>query len=157
MKRNRTGLWKLAVPVGIGALAFFAIKGAQAKKTLGRQYVDPESGESKPLRPPPQPTGAQPPSPLATDIRGYLDGLSDDDLDALRKALPPSWWDHVHAAVTESSDEDVREAFGPMVEDYGLMSEEDRGNLRDGVLSAVGLIQGYRLNDLLERAGVIPS
>ena len=81
-----------------------------------RKYADPETGESKTLRPGPQPEGMGPPGPLATKIRNFMSGLTDDQLDALRMALPPPWWDHIHAAVMESDDESTAWVLGYMAQ-----------------------------------------
>lgn len=159
MKRNRTEWWKITLPVGIGAAVYLAYRSrARAAVTTHEHvYTDPETGETRPLRPVPQPSGMPPPGPLASEVREFIEDLTDEQLEDLRQALPSRWWDDIHDAVMEPTDEGVVTVFEPMVDDFSEMTEEEQGTMQTDVISAIGIINGYQLNDLLKRAGVIPS
>ncbi len=157
MKRNRLEWWKIALPVGIGTVVYFAYRSRAraAVTTHERVYTDPDTGETKPLRP--TPGVALPEGSLAFDIVDFMSGLTDDQLDALRMALPPPWWDHIAVAIQEPTDDGVAAAFSPMVDDFSDMTGEEQSQMQTDVINAIGIINGYQLNELLKRAGVIPS
>lgn len=141
--------WHILGAASAGAGIFYlGLKQARAA-TVPTRPID------GPLRPPPPDPDAPPPGPAARRIQGFLDERDDDELLALRSALPEHWFGFVSAAVQMPTDAGVVFIFGPARIDYQIMTEEERDALQQRVVAAIGPLDALELQGILEDVGVI--
>lgn len=141
--------WHIMAATGAGAGIFYlGMRQARAAAVPTR----PIDG---PLRPSPPAPDAPPPGPSARRIQVFLDELDDDELLALRSALPEHWFGFVSASVQMPTDAGVVFVFGPARIDYQIMPEEERDALLQRVVAAIGPLDALELQGILEDVGVI--
>lgn len=108
-----------------------------------------------PLRPPPPDPEAPPPGPAAREILAFIDGLTNNELELLRSALPEHWWSYIVTATQMPTDADVQFVFSPATIDYAILTPEAKDQLKDNIVTAVGIFQALELQDILKKVGVM--
>jgi hypothetical protein len=149
--------WHAVAAIGTGVLAAGAVA-LFARRAWARAEVLPiYPPDEPPLRPPPAdvpipkapavPDG--PPGPLASRLERLLAAQSDAELAQARAVMPDSWWGYILAATRAPSDDIFKLVLNPTIVDLYLMTEEERSELEDGIVDAIGLWDAAKLRDIL--------
>ncbi len=130
---------------GAGIATYFALRPARA---MGPRPTGP-------LRPPAPDPELPPPGPLASKLGAFIEGLSDVEVSNLRHVMPSHWWDIFSGASLAAEDEHVYIMFNPMRIDYMTMTPDQQQALQDGLIEAIGYLNAYELQGLLEETQVL--
>lgn len=155
-KSNRTWRW-IVTGVGavaaIGTLGFVTYRVARAAGRPDTPRYPPVPGEAPagPLRPDAPEID---PGPLAERLGDLMADLSDDELQAARNSMPPHWWAHIKIATATPDDETFTLALQPIGVELGMWSPSQSAQLRNDLISSVGVIAAMKLQQILSDAGI---
>jgi hypothetical protein len=155
--------WPIVAAVGTGVIVGVSTA-LVARRVLARAAIIPTYAPGEPpLRPPPPdepipgapsvPDG--PPGPLATELSALIDAQSDAELAHTRAILPAGWWSYVLAATRAPTDDAFRLVLNPTIVDVEMMSDEEKDELEDNLVEALGLMDALRLRSIMSRAGAV--
>lgn len=126
---------------------------------VGYRWLRPDPPELRPvkgdLRPPLPSDEDPPPGPAATELREFLDDLSDTQVQKLRSSVPEQWWDYFAASTYATTDVMFRFVLGPVGVEFELLDDDEQSKLQRDIVWALGFQDALELKKILERAGVL--
>lgn len=112
-------------------------------------------GSTAPLRPVPPPVGAPAPGPLASRLGTLINSMTDQQLLALRNAMPSYWWSFILVASQMSDDTGFRVALNPVSADLQLWTDAQVRQLQWDLVTAMGVEKAQELDQILRDADVL--